>query len=114
MASPDTTPRLEMKVRSPWEKSAAWARVITDGSLELELYDFSPQAQSSLGGDVAWIWTVEAKDMPQLVAALPSQARESDEGLLTILILSFIDVHAIRDWIRQKQIPLREDFDSSA
>ena len=114
MASPDTTPRLEMKVRSPWVKSAAWARVITDGSLELELYDFSPQAQSSMGGDVAWIWTVEAKDMPQLLTLLPSQAQESDEGFLTMLILSFMDVHAIRDWIRQKQIPLREDFDSSA
>ena len=114
MATPETTARLEMKIRSPWEKSSAWARVITDGSLELELYDFSPQAQSSMGGDVAWIWTVEAQDMPQLLSLLPSQAREGDQGLLTMLILSFMDVHAIRDWIREQKIPLREDFDSSA
>lgn len=114
MLTPDTKPRLEMKIRSPWEKSAAWARVTTDGSLELELYDFSPQAEQSLGGDVAWIWTVEAKDMPQLLSLLPSQASDGDQGLLTMLILSFADIHAIRDWIRLKQIPLSENFDSSA
>ncbi len=103
-----------MKIRSPWPKSSAWARIITDGSLELELYDFSSQAESSMGGDVAWIWTVEADDIPQLLSHLPAQAGDGDQALLTMLILSFTDVHAIRDWIRKKQIPLREDFDSQA
>ena len=114
MATPETTPRLEMKIRSPWPKSSAWARILTDGSLELELYDFSSEAESSLGGDVAWIWTVDAPDIPQLLSHLPAQASDGDQALLTMLILSFADVHAIRDWIRKNQIPLREDFDSSA
>jgi hypothetical protein len=103
-----------MKIRSPWPKSSAWARILTDGSLELELYDFSSEAASSLGGDVAWIWTVDAVDIPQLLSYLPAQASDGDQALLTMLILSFTDVHAIRDWIRKKQIPLREAFDSQA
>jgi hypothetical protein len=114
MRVPERTTRLEIKIRSPWEKSSAWARVITDGSLELELYDFSLQAASSMGGDLAWIWTVQASDMPQVLSHLPAMASESDRGLLTVLAGSFTDVHAIRDWIREKEIPLREDFDSQA
>lgn len=114
MPVPERTTRHEIKICSPWEKSSAWARVITDGSLELELYDFSSQAKSSMGGDVAWIWTVQACDMPQVLSHLPAMASESDRGLLTVLAGSFTDVYAIRDWIREKQIPLREDFDSQA
>jgi hypothetical protein len=114
MATPNTTPRLEMKIRNPWEGSSAWVRVTTIGSLELELFDFSEQAERSLGGDVAWIWTVEAADMPQLLSLLPIGAHVGDQGLLTVLITQFPDIHSIRDWIRKKQIHLREDFDSSA
>lgn len=114
MATPETQSRFELKIRSPWAKSSAWARILVDGSLELELYDFSPEAQQSMGNDVAWIWTVESQHMPTLIERLPNLAHGSDQALVQYLILAFVDVHAIRDWIRQQEIPLREDFDSWA
>jgi len=114
MATPDTTARFEVKIPTTWTQASARARITTEGSLELELFDFSDQAQQSMGNDVAWIWTVEAEDMPALLRALPVQAALSDQALIDALVSGHGHVHAIRDWIRAQNIPLRENFDSWA
>lgn len=114
MATPQTTARYEVKIPTTWTQSSGSARLTTEGSLELELYDFSDQAQQSMGNDVAWIWTVAAEDMPALLHMLPVEAALSDQALIDALVAAHGHVHAIRDWIRAQNIPLREDFDSWA
>jgi hypothetical protein len=114
MATPDSKARCEMRVPAPWPQSSAWVRLTTTGDLELELFDFSDEASNSLGGDVAWIWTVSGADLPDLLRHLPVAASLSDEAFLTSLIGTHPHIHALRDWLRARQIPLREDFDSQA
>jgi len=114
MAAPNSTARCELRIPAPWPQSSAWVRITTTGDLELELFDFSDQAGQSLGGDAAWFWTVSAADLPGLLPRLPVAAALSDESLLTALIADHPNVHALRDWLRACQIPVREDFESQA
>lgn len=97
-----------IKLNSPWRGAAAWARINGDGALELELYDHSAQAAQSLGGDVAWIWTVDAAQSRDALGVADNDA------LLAALKIRFEHVHAARDWLRAKGVPLTETFDSQA
>ena len=109
--------RCSIKLKGPWDHSAAWARVMADGRLELELYDFSEEAQSSMGNDVAWIWSVAAADVPRVLELLQEKTGEAisgDKQLLAAFKKHFEHVHAVRNWLREKQIPLDEKFDSWA
>lgn len=117
MENSDPNVRHQIKIKSPWDHSAAWARVTHDGGIELELYDFSDQAQSSMGNDVAWIWSVTAADKPrvvELLQELTGTAIADDAALLEAFAKHFPHVHAVRNWMREKQIPLEEKFDSWA
>jgi len=48
MGDPEPKARLEIKLKSPFqgEHSSATASVLEDGRIELDLYDFSEEAQS--------------------------------------------------------------------
>ena len=110
---------LEVKLKSPFQgtQSSAWARVQADGGIELGLFDFSDEAQSSMGHDVAWYWKIEAAHKPRLIALLEEQTGmpiSDDQALLDALAKNFEHVHAIRSWLGEKQIPFEEEFDSSA
>jgi hypothetical protein len=88
-----------------------------DGGIELELYDFSDEAQSSMGNDVAWIWKIDAAQRPRLVELLEGRTGapiRDDQTLLDALAQSFSHVHAIRDWLKEEGIPYEEKFDSWA
>ncbi|MCC6368033.1 MAG: hypothetical protein IT165_31295 [Bryobacterales bacterium] len=117
MSTPEPEARLSVKLRSPWDKSAAWARVLTDGRLELELYDFSPEAQAHMGNDVAWMYRVSPVHMPKLYELLEKRTGSpivNDEMLLQVIAETFAHAHAVRDWLRENTIPFEEEFDSWA
>jgi len=72
-----------------------------------------------MGNDVAWIWSVAADHVPRVIELLKEHCRnvtdiESDEVLLEALARHFAHVHPVRNWLREKQIPLEEKFDSWA
>jgi len=116
---PDSEPgvRQSIKLPSPWDHSSAWARVLEDGRIELELYDFSLDAQAHMGNDVAWIWRIETAHIPRLRALLEERSGapiRDDQTFLDALARHFSHVHAIRDWLKEKGIPYVEEFDSWA
>ena len=108
-----------VKLKSPFwgTGSTAAATILPDGRIQLDLYDFSDEAQSSMGNDVAWYWTVEAAHKPRLTELLEKRTGttiHNDEELLASLAANFAHVHAIRDWLRENNIPFEEKFDSWA
>lgn len=107
----------EIRLKGPWDKTAAWARLTPEGALELELYDYSEEAERWMGNDVAWIWRVAPADLPaarQAIARIAPRALAGDEALLAALAEDFPHVHAVRDCLRQSGVPLAEKFDSWA
>ncbi len=103
--------RLTRKIGAPWSGAAAWASILVDGSLELELFDHSQEAASSLGGDVAWIYTVEPRQISRLMAML---GVADEAALLAACAERFPHIHAVRDWLKGEAIPFTEKFDSQA
>lgn len=117
--TPEPKIRLEIKLKSPFtgKHSTATAAVLEDGRIQLDLYDFSEEAQSSMGNDVAWYWRVEAAQIPRLIELLEEKtgtAIPDDKALLEAFARNFPHVHAIRDWFKEKWIPYEEQFDSWA
>jgi len=117
--SPEPKARLTIKLVSPFtgDKSTATASVLEDGRIQLDLYDFSEEAQSSMGNDVAWIWTIETDHIPRLIELLEKRtgtAIQDDQTLLEAFARNFSDVHAIRAWLKENWIPYKEQFDSWA
>jgi len=108
---PEATERRSVRIGSPWTGASAWARMMTDGRLELELYDHSQEAEQSMGGDVAWIYVVEPAEIPRLLDLLGLQ---DETALLEAFARRFPHVHAVRDWLQRQQIPYTEQFDSQA
>ncbi|MGD0840543.1 MAG: hypothetical protein ABSA32_05230 [Candidatus Acidiferrales bacterium] len=97
--------------------TASWARILDDGRIELEFYDHSPEAESHLGGDVAWMYWIAATEKPRLIALLQTHTGATitdDRTLLDVLYANFDDTWAIRDWLKENGIPYDEKFDSSA
>ena len=119
MGDPEPKARLEIKLKSPFtgDQSSATASVLEDGRIELDLYDFSEEAQSSMGNDVAWFWRIETAHIPRLIELLEERTGtpiRDDQALLAAFAQHFSHVHAIRDWLKEKWIPYEEIFDSWA
>jgi hypothetical protein len=102
-----------VRLGRPRDDTAAWARILEDGEIELELYDYGSQAMSEFGNDVAWLYRVGVDDKPKLIEALSGCAGRAiydDDELLEALARHFEHVHAARDWIQGVGIPLEEEF----
>ena len=102
-----------IRLGRPRDHTAAWARILEDGKIELELYDFGSQAMSEFGNDVAWLYRVGVEDKPKLIDAISGyagRAIEDDDELLDAFAWDFEHVHAVRDWIQGIGIPLEEEF----
>jgi hypothetical protein len=111
------TARPHIDLRSPWDGASAWATVLDDGRIQLELYDHSNQAEATFGNDVAWDYTFPLGEKPKLIeglATLTGRAIAGDEAILRSFADAFEHVHAIRDWLKQERIFFEESFDSWA
>jgi len=114
MADSPSKGRLFVTLRGLLEHTSSTARVLDDGRLELEYYDFSPAAQAHLGNDVAWIYRLEASQKPRLSALLEARtgsAIPDDQAILDALVQSFADTPQVKAWLLEKQIPFEEEFD---
>ena len=85
-----------VKLRGILKQTASSAAIGDDGSLLVELYDFSDAAHKCLGNDVAFILTVDAtaKDeaLVRLLRGQPTpDAADRDELLLHIVQQRFSD-----------------------
>ena len=111
MAQSESNVRLEVKLKGVLPHTSSRARILKDGHIELEYYDFSPEANDNFGNDVAWIYRIDASQKPRLYAGLGAT---DDPSLLDTFVRRFGDVKLIRDWLRNNEIPFDEEFDSWA
>jgi hypothetical protein len=108
-----------VKLRGVLAHTASSASIGADGSLVVELYDFSPEAHKCLGNDVAFLLHVgpAGKDeaLKLLVpSARPASASEADDLLLHAMQERFADYYDVERWLGDEGIPFRKEFDSWA
>ena len=102
---------MSVDLGAPWSGASAWASINGAGGIELELYDHSREAAQSLGGDVAWIYTIDATEIPRL---LPLFCVPDSHALLHAFAERFDHIHQIRDYFKAIGVPFVERFDSQA
>jgi hypothetical protein len=89
-----------------------------DGGLVVELYDFSEQAESFFGNDVAFQLHIAAADKEWMLALLqevgdrPGNGRPPD--LFGLLQARFDNYYPLKRWLDANAIPYREEFDGLA
>jgi hypothetical protein len=105
-----------VKLKGGFEHTASSVEIKDDGSLVVEFYDFSDQAERSFGNDVAYILTVNASDKEKVLALMNKQAiatdsQNKDELLLQLLEENFNSYFDIQEWFQVNGITYRKDFD---
>ena len=117
MEEPKSKPRFEVRLKGVLQGTGSWARVLDDGRIELEYFDYSSSAQDWFGNDVAWMYWIEASEKQRILALLSARTGRpvaDDQAMLEALAASFGDVKLVRDWLKVERIPFREEFDSWA
>jgi hypothetical protein len=118
MSVTNTEKRVKLKGLLP--QTASSAEIKDDGSLVVELYDFSDQAHTWLGNDVAFLLKVAPDDKRRLLSLLMAQPDrmpdviDPDECLLRLIQDQFADYYALKEWFERHDIPYQKEFDSWA
>lgn len=116
--NPEKLRRVELK--GGLEKTASPAEIQSDGSLVVELYDFSPEADRWFGNDIAFLLKISAPDKEQMLTRLQAEqtpqadASERDNLLLRLIAERFSDYFAVKQWLEENAIPYQKGFDSWA
>jgi hypothetical protein len=106
-----------VKLKGVLEGTASSAEIKSDGSLVVELYDFSDEAEKWLGNDVAFLLKVSSDDKGRLLSCLMAGQNQMvgsldrDELLLRLLQERFADYYAVKQWLEENRIPYQKEFD---
>jgi hypothetical protein len=98
------TAEKRVKLRGILDHTASSAAITADGSLVVELYDFSPEAHRWLGNDVAFLLNIDA-------AGHFADAYDDDAALLQLLAERFDDYYDVERWLNDEGIPFRKEFE---
>jgi hypothetical protein len=111
------TTEKRVKLRGVLAQTASSAAIGADGSLVVELYDFSDAAQKWLGNDVAFLLKLGADEKAAVLTHLlpaeeePQCAPDRDALLLSLLAERFDDYYDVERWLTEHGIPFRKEFD---
>ena len=109
-----------VKLRGGHPQTASSASIRPDGSLVIEVFDWSEDAQKWLGRDAAYFMIVAPRHKPDVLARLAVQAvahpagSGADQQLLELIAEHFDDYYAVKKWLEGAGIPYDKDFDSWA
>ena len=104
-----------VKLRDVLAQTASSAEIRDDGSFVVELYDFSAEAHTFLGNDVAFVLEVgQAEKDVALMRLLDGQQQPNgsdlDALLLQLVAERFDDYYAVERWLNDQGIPFRKQF----
>jgi hypothetical protein len=110
------TTEKRVKLRGVLAQTASWATIGDDGGLVVELYDFSAEAHTWLGNDVAFLLELGATAKDAALARLlggqqPPNESERDALLLQLVAERFDDYYAVERWLNDQGISFRKQFE---
>lgn len=105
-----------VKLRGVLAQTASSAAIADDGSLVVELYDFSDAAQKWLGNDVAFLLKLDSAAKDAALARLlsgepPPTGSDRDALVLRLVAERFADYYDVERWLRDQDIPFRKEFE---
>ncbi len=110
----------QVKLRGRLPQTASSASIRPDGSLVIEIYDFSDEAQKWLGRDGAYFMILVPEQKAGILNLLaaedgaPPFTLSGDEALLALIQRRFEDYYDVKKWLDARGIPYEKDFDTWA
>ena len=113
---------MRVRLTGVLEHTASSVEVGPDGSLLVEFYDFSDDAQRFMGNDVACLLHVEPAEKERTLSLLESETNSPDNQhsdspdirLLHLMEQKFSDYFEVKEWFEDQGISFRSEFDSWA
>ena len=99
------------------KQTASSAQIKSDGSLVIELYDFSSEAEKWLGNEVAFLLKVSPGDKGKMLSCLLGgrdqllDESRKDDLLLRLIGERFTDYYDVKQWMEENRIPYEKEFD---
>ncbi len=93
------------------------AQIKSDGSLVIDLYDFSSEAEKWLGNEVAFLLKVSPSDKGKMLSCLLGgqnpmlDESRGDDLLLQLIGERFTDYYEVKQWMEENKIPYEKEFD---
>ena len=105
--------------RNPPEKCAEWLTLLRNGSIEAEIYDFSPYAQGCYGSDISYILTLDFWTVCQLMELIrPEDSKPNWDGVSDVDLIRitqrFETYHELKGFCDVNKIPYSLVFDGNA
>ena len=97
--------------------TASSAQIKSDGSLVIDLYDFSSEAEKWLGNEVAFLLKVSPNDKGKMLSCLLGgqnpmlDESQEDDLLLRLIGERFTDYYEVNRWMEENEIPYEKEFD---
>ena len=110
----------QVKLRGRLPQTASSASIRPDGSLVIEIFDFSDEAQKWLGRDGAYFMILAPEQKAGILNLLaaedgaPPFTLSGDHQLLALIQKRFEDYYDVKKWLDGFGIPYQKDFDSWA
>ncbi len=114
------TEESSVRLRAGLPSTATWVKLAPDGTLLVEFYDYSQQAQSSFGNDVAYVLTVQPPETLKLwslfidVEERPATTLPDAILFLQRLQERFESYFEIKRWFDENNIAYQRTFDTWA
>jgi len=97
--------------------TVTWVYIGDGGRLTIEWYDFSEEAENSLGGDVAFLLHIDDAGKQQIGALLADTSAPPgdtcDDTLLQMIQQRFGNYFEIKSWLIDNNIPFESEFNSN-
>ena len=112
-------PKHKIRLNEILEKTSTTVALYTDGRIVVDHYDFSSDANSFFGKDVAYILIIPPSGTALLHGLLTgdaklSSAESADVRLLELIQIHFQGYHDFKNYLENNNIPLEKKFDSWA
>lgn len=101
-------------MRGGLDRTASSVILKDDGSLVVELYDFSDEAERHFGNDVALLVTVGAAEKRTVLERLGGERLAGDDELLRLVEGRFGDYFELVRWLDENGVPYHKGFDAWA
>ncbi|MBK6780549.1 MAG: hypothetical protein IPI38_07580 [Gemmatimonadetes bacterium] len=109
-----------VRLRGILPQTASSASVRPDGSLVVEIFDWSTEAEQWLGREAAYFMILAPPEKDRVLATLLREAGdgapegEADHRLLDLVQQRFADYYEAKRWLDAAGIPYAKDFDGMA
>ncbi len=104
-----------VRLRGVLPHTASCVAIDERGGLVVELYDFSPEAHTCLGNDVAFLMHLGTAEKAHVLRRLiegrqPADAADRDALVLHLIAERFADYYDVKRWLEAEGIPYRDEF----